>query len=538
VTGARADVVVLGFDACDPGLVRELAAAGKLPTFGRLLGGWARAQIRNPFGLFVGALWPAFSTACSPARTDFYCWESVSPTTYERGPTTPRDIAGGPPFWREISATGRRIAVLDVPHTWTEGPVNGVEVVEYGCHDRHFGFHTSPPSLAAEILAGVGPHPVFTVDPLAERQFAADDVVHRAGAHRTAEEERALLRDLLDGLARKTRLSTEILGREAWSLFVSVFGESHAVGHQQWSLHDPSHPRHDRALARELGDPIERVYRALDGALAEHLALVGPETTVLVLLSHGMGPHYDGTHLLEEVLERMDGADRGGPRGGPAARAVKAVWGALPAAARARLAPGAMALFRRWLRHAPPSAVDDWDLGPAKRAGRRFFVQPNNSVYGGVRVNLAGREPAGLVQPGAELDALCDQIRSDLLALVNVATGRPVVRAVERTDRHYSRAPQDSLPDLLVEWRSDEQIETVWSAKTGIVHGPATHWRTGDHRPTGLLLAAGPTIPAGADLGEIPIGDLGPTICARLGIRLSGVDGRPAPALLGSSRAA
>ncbi len=85
----------------------------------------------------------------------------------------------------------------------------------------------------------------------------------------------------------------------------------------------------------------------------------------------------------------MDGADRGGPRGGPAARAAKAVWGALPAAARARLAPGTMALFRRWLRHAPPSAVDDWDLGPARRAGRRFFVQPNNSVYGGVRVNLA-----------------------------------------------------------------------------------------------------------------------------------------------------
>ena len=71
----------------------------------------------------------------------------------------------------------------------------------------------------------------------------------------------------------------------------------------------------------------------------------------------------------------------------------------------------------------------------------------------------------------------------------------------------------------------------------GIVHGPAAHWRTGDHRPTGLLLAAGPTTP-GADLGEIAIGDLGPTICARLGIQLEGVDGRPARALFGSSRSA
>jgi predicted AlkP superfamily phosphohydrolase/phosphomutase len=529
--GSRADIVVLGFDACDAGIVRALAAAGKLPTFGRLLESWTRAQVRNPFGLFVGSLWPSFTTARSPSLTGFYCWETVSPTTYERRLTTPREIVGARPFWRALSAAGRRIAVLDVPHTWSDGPVNGIEVVEYGCHDRHFGFHTSPPALASEILARVGPHPVFTVDPFVERQFAADDVVHRAGAHRTPDEERALLRDLLDGVARKSRLSTEILGRVGWSLFVSVFGESHAVGHQHWHLHDPTHPRHDAALARELGDPVELVYRALDRALAEHLALVGPDTMVLVLLSHGMGPHYDGTHLLEEVLGRMDAADRGGPRGGPASRAVKAVWGALPAAAAARLTPAAMALLRRRLRRSPPAVAGDW-LDPTKRAGRRFFVQPNNSVYGGVRINLKGREAAGLVEPGADMEAICDRLRRDLLALVNVATGRPVVRAVERIERYHARSPGDTLPDLLVEWSTEAQIETVWSARTGIVHGPASHWRTGDHRPTGLLLAAGPALPAGADLGEIPIGDLGPTICARLGVPLEGVDGRPVRALL------
>ncbi|MGH7366726.1 MAG: alkaline phosphatase family protein [Candidatus Rokuibacteriota bacterium] len=536
--GSRADVVVLGFDACDPGIVGDLAAAGKLPTFGRLLGGWARARVQNPFGLFVGALWPSFTTARSPSLTGFYCWETVSPTTYQRRPTTPREIAGARPFWRELSAAGHRVAVLDVPHTWADGPVNGIEVVEYGCHDRHFGFHTSPPSLASEILARVGPHPVLTVDPFAERQFAADDLVHRAGWHRTPEEERALLRDLLEGIARKCRLSTEILGREGWPLFISIFGESHAVGHQQWYLHDAAHPRHDPVLARELGDPVEQVYQALDRALAEHLALVGPDTTVIVLLSHGMGPHYDGTNLLEEALRRMDAADRGGPRGGPAARAVKAGWGALPTAARARLAPTTMALFRRRLRRSPPSVTGDYDLGPTERAGRRFFLQPNNSVYGGVRINLKGRESAGLVRAGAEMEAICDQIRRDLLDLVNVDTGRPAVRSVERTDRHHPRSPHDMLPDLLIEWNSDAQLETVWSAKTGIVHGPARHWRTGDHRPTGLLLAAGPTIPAGADLGEIPIGDLGPTICARLGVRLEGVDGRPVRALMRSSGSA
>lgn len=533
--GARAEIVVLGFDACDPDVVRDLAAAGKLPTFRRLLGEWAFARVRNPLGLFVGSLWPAFSTARSPSRTGFYCWETVSPATYRRRLTTPREIDGRP-FWRALSAAGLRVAVLDVPHTWADEAVNGLEVVEYGCHDRHFGFHTSPPPLASEILAGVGPHPVFTVDPFADRHFAADDVVHRAGPHRTREEERALLRDLLEGLTRKRRLSTQILGREAWSLFVSVFGESHAVGHQHWYLHDPTHPRHDAALARELGDPVEHVYRGLDRALADHLALVGPETTVLVLLSHGMGPHYDGTHLLEDVLGRIDSGYLGMPRGGPMARAAKAVWGGLPAPLRAWLTPTAMTALRWWLRRSPPAVMSgDFELGPVNRAARRFFLQPNNSVCGGVRINLVGREAAGLVRAGAEMEAICDQIRRDLLALVNVDTGRPAVRSVERSDPHHPRSPQDTLPDLLIEWNHEAPIETLWSAKTGLVHGPAIHWRTGDHRPTGLLLAAGPGIRAGADLGEIPIGDLGPTICTRLGVRLEDVDGRPFPAITGSA---
>ena len=48
------------------------------------------------------------------------------------------------------------------------------------------------------------------------------------------------------------------------------------------------------------------MYRALDRALGELLASVDDDTTVVVLLSHGMGPHYEGDHLLGEILQRLD----------------------------------------------------------------------------------------------------------------------------------------------------------------------------------------------------------------------------------------
>jgi predicted AlkP superfamily phosphohydrolase/phosphomutase len=530
VTGTHAPIIVVGLDACDVGTVRNMAHAGKLPTLERLLGEWSHATVRNPYGFFVGALWPSFFTARSAARTGFHCWDTITPETYERRLTNPREIVGRP-FWYALSDAGHRVAVLDVPHTRVTERLNGIQVVEYGCHDRHFGLHTSPPELAAEIVSRVGPHPIFGVDTYAERQFAPDDYVHRAGEFRNPEEERALLRGMLEGLERKRRLSTAILADGGWDLFISVFGESHAIGHQCWHLHDPAHPRHDARLARELGDPLEHVYAGLDKALGDHLALVPEHSTVFVLLSHGMGPHYDGTHLLEEVLARIDAADTRRLRAGAKLRLGAATWNRLPGAVRDSLTPVTAAVLRRYLERQPAAPSFEGDRGPEDRARRRFFMSPNNSVYGGVRMNVQGREPRGVIRPGAEFDAACEQLKHDLLALVNVDTGAPVVRSVERTDARYVRSERDELPDLLIDWNHDAPADTAWSPKTGIVHVPYKNWRTGDHTPGGFLLARGPGIAPRADLGKIDVADLGPSICSRLGVSLCDVDGRPCAAL-------
>ncbi len=159
-------------------------------------------------------------------------------------------------------------------------------------------------------------------------------------------------------------------------------------------------------------------------------------------------------------------------------------------------------------------------------------MTPNNSVYGGIRINLAERERSGRVRSGRERDDACGLIRRELLALINVETGEPAIRSVERAEDYYNRAPDDELPDLFVDWNRNAPIETVWSPRIGFVHAPYLHWRTGDHRLNGFLFASGPDVRPQADLGRIANGDLGPTICALLRHRLDRVDGRPVPALL------
>jgi predicted AlkP superfamily phosphohydrolase/phosphomutase len=496
-----------------------------MPNLARLLDEAACCTVINPFGLFVGALWVSFATALRPARHGFHCWDRIDPATYERQLNPPR-LSQFSSFWKLMSDAGCRVAAIDVPHRQAVERLNGLEVSEWGCHDRHFGLHASPSAVADEIEMTYGVHPVLGPGARTPREFAPDDWVHRKGRYRTLAEEKALLRDLCAGAETKQRMTLDLLGREQWDFLVSVFGESHAIGHQQWHLHDPDHPRFDsKAAAAVGGDPLERVYGVLDAALGAVAARVPNEALFLVHLSHGMGPHYDATHMLDEILTRLgrveDGHHASNSFADRAKRAVGPLLAPLGRIARAVAIPAELrALVRRRIavqEHATPQA----------RARQRFFSEPNNSVYGGIRFNLAGREPNGCVRPD-EIEALSAQLEADFLAIRDAKTGEPMVRAIIPCALHHERRSDDTMPDLLVEWNRHRQVATVISPKIGMVHAPYQGWRTGDHSPDGLLLARGPGLPAATDLPPLAIEDIGPTVAARLGVTLDGVDGRPA----------
>ena len=151
-------------------------------------------------------------------------------------------------------------------------------------------------------------------------------------------------------------------------------------------------------------------------------------------------------------------------------------------------------------------------------------MQPNDSVFGSVRLNLDGREPNGRIR-AARKHETAEWLGERLLELVNVDTGRPAVDHVHLTDDHYERVDGDPLGDLIVEWNRDAPIDTVWSPATGVVTAPYKQWRTGDHHRCGLLLALGSGIQPGRRSGVISVMDVAPTLAASLGIEPPDIDG-------------
>jgi predicted AlkP superfamily phosphohydrolase/phosphomutase len=153
----------------------------------------------------------------------------------------------------------------------------------------------------------------------------------------------------------------------------------------------------------------------------------------------------------------------------------------------------------------------------------RAFCIPNaNEGY--IRVNLRGREPEGIVEPGAHYQQVCAELISQLEALVNPQTGRPAVREVLCVDDIFPGARRDDLADAIVLWDPEAQITTeVYSETCGLLTSEQPGYAlapyyTGNHRPAAFFIARGPWFPPGQTVEGGHILDLAPTFLAHFDI--------------------
>jgi predicted AlkP superfamily phosphohydrolase/phosphomutase len=530
---APTKVLFLEIDAGDEELIRRWAADGTLPALRDLFARGLTGDTIAPEGFFVGAIWPSLYTATNPARHGIHSLCQLRSGSYEFFRATTGEHIKRKPFWDHLCEAGRRVAVLDVPLSGLSKSINGIQSVEWGAHDAIYGFRAWPPSFEAEVRERFGTHPV---------DRSCNDYGRTPA-------EFAALRDLLvEGARRKGELTRHYLGQGGWDFFGQVFTESHCVGHQCWHLHDPSHPGHDPELAAAIGDPIRDVYAAIDAEIGKTLAQVGDDTTVIVLAGHGMLHKRGAQFLLPEVLARLGVAVLAPPRPPePVERldaALGGVWQRTPAPVRRALS-GARARVRAWIddRAGPSSG---W-VGRIDPANSRCFLLDNGFPISGLRLNLVGREPAGLLR-GDEADGFCRQLSEDLLALEDADSGVRLVHSVKRTRDLCAGEHLDDLPDLIVEWSTEHRLGSascgnpagshvrVRSSRIGVVEGTNGYVRTGDHRPQGLFVATGPGIQPGGLPDRISIMDFAPTFCALLGVAMPEVDGRPIAKLLEGSR--
>jgi predicted AlkP superfamily phosphohydrolase/phosphomutase len=403
--------------------------------------------------------------------------------------------------------------VLDVPMTVASPKqLNGIHLAGWGTHDV-IARGSYPPELWQELT----------------REFGPPGMPAELFGAQSAATLRRLATQLTDSTDQIAAIGSSLLARERWDLFLIVFGATHRGGHYLWDLSQIDRSRLASHEKHRLEHALAEVYRAADRAVARVLAVAPPDARTLVFAVHGMGPNTTWADRVPEMLQRIQS---GGAATGPKRGALFTLKQLLPwplvRLVTSRLPPSVQgSLVKLWSQR-----MFDWTRT------RAFPVPMDHAGY--VRINLRGREPQGLVEPGAEYEALCTELTEGFLSFHDRDSGKPIVRHVHRLeDLAPSGEPgRDRLPDLVIEWGDVSPIESPgivsqrygelrWTPPDRLPSG-----RAGNHRSDGWFVAAGDDIEPGRMEGH-SILDLVPTLCAWLGADLGNrLQGRP----LGLSR--
>jgi predicted AlkP superfamily phosphohydrolase/phosphomutase len=510
-------VLVFGIDGATFDLVKPWMADGSLPNLAKVFKQGASGELESTLPPNSAPAWTSFMTGMNPGKHGLYGFTRVEPREGYGIKINSGAVRRAQTVWQYLTTHGRRSIVLNVPMTYPPEPIDGVVVTGIDTPGLESQF-TYPPEFRNEV---------FRLAP----EFILD--IRSWGVEAAGDRRAKLFDDIMRMVESRRKLALNLMTSEPWDLFTVVFTATDRAMHFFWRFLDPAHPLYDPDDAPRFQDAILRVYQSVDGVLGEMLAKCGEDTTLIVMSDHGFGPQRRLFRINEWLLENgfleMTHAASNGRTARFSGGAQKWMYRSLDSVvglARTALSDTAKDRLKRMfprLRERVASQIlftgVDWSETRAYHTAE---------FPGSIRVNMKGREVKGIVEPGAEYDAVCESVRSALEAYVDPDTGKRVVERVYQRDEFYWGPNVELAPDLIVHL-ADYAYTIDWYMP---VHRDGTDGdlpvidkltgeyavNCGSHRLDGIVMLYGDDIRKGVHLDPAKIHDVIPTALYLLGL--------------------
>lgn len=126
-----------------------------------------------------------------------------------------------------------------------------------------------------------------------------------------------------------------------------------------------------------------------------------------------------------------------------------------------------------------------------------------------ININVQGREPQGIVEPGAEYEDMRNHIISKLRKTRDPDTGQLIFRSVSKKEELFTGPRMDWLPDIFFE--ADESYYLGYKKRAGKKYAYTLRSPFHSHDAHGMFLLKGPGVVPGGEL-EAEIADITPTM--------------------------
>jgi len=274
-------------------------------------------------------------------------------------------------------------------------------------------------------------------------------------------------------------ISLYLLQEESWDFFITVFMGMDRIHHFFWRHVDKAHPKYKESKYSKF---VKDFYIKADKIINAFLNSVEKDTLVMVISDHGFCPVHKEV-IVNNYLE---------------------------------------------------------ELGFLKIKNGKIDLEKSKVVsygYGDMWLNMKGREPKGLIQPGEEYEATRSEIINELTK-IRIDGEKPFKDVKRREDLYWGNYLSEA-PDLTiifnVGWQATRRPEIVEKDESRRYVNDNPRWsggHDGTHDPNdvpGILAILGPEIQGGREI-QARLRDIAPSILNIMNIPIpNDMDGIPLP---------
>ena len=461
-------VLLIGWDGADWRILEPLLEQGVLPNLEALINRGQKGVLRSTIPTHSWAAWPSFMTGVDPVDHGVYDILETKPGTHKSYPVTYKSIKERT-FLADLDAAGKEAVYIDLPLTFP------------------------PPQIKGKLLAGgvlpKGPAVSYPAD-LQDTLAAAGVPWEINGMSWTTYHNKPdpYLEEALRVTEKRVKASGWLMDNTDWDFLMSVWVSVDRTQHCLSNYVGPDHPDYAANRKTQRYNKVVDVFRQVDDALGMMVSKTNEDDTILFVSDHGFQScsralHMD--HLLKKLgyLE-FDASNviYGPMQWGPMRKVARKVYDTLGLHGKVSLKQ------------------------PVKWSQTKAYTSIR-STGEGVNVNLAGREPDGIVDP-ADFEKVRDEVMERLSSFVDPDTGKKPVKEIFKKEDVFKGRFAETAPDILM----------VPAEQYSLTHAKSAYekadWLAGDHRPEGVIVAAGPTVKSFEI--EPKLVDMAPTILAAL----------------------
>lgn len=499
-------VLVIGLDGATFDLIDPWIEEGKLPILAQCIEEGTRSTLQSTPLSNSAQAWSSFITGKNPGKHGIYdFFEAIGDGYGVRFLNA--SFRKGKSLWRLASDAGKKVGVMNVPMTYPPEAVNGFLIpgLDSPGIDGDFAY---PRGLMEEINREVGGYIL---------EAGIWGYVRRGKPG-------IALQKLLEMVKTRTAAAKYLMQNRVWDLFVVVYTAIDKAQHHFWKYIDPARPEF---RTEPYSSAILQVYQEIDKAVGELMASAGG-ASVIIMSDHGAGPSSRRTMYINRWLHRegflqfKNPGTISGPLGRIAHNLLERSNNQVNKLLPRKTKEAMLRLFPR-LRDRVDSILSlpgiDWSRTLA-------YSRENHPA---IFINMAGREPKGIVQPGHDYESMRNQIMEKLQNLRCPETGKPIAGQIFKSEEVYQGPEIFKAPDIIFEWNQFFYVHRpsgLGSSKDflealddrALLASENTIRPSGIHRDQGILVAVGKHFEKNKTMKESRIYDIAPTVLYHLGL--------------------